>query len=61
MQPVTIWYAIQANDGMECDISWHLSRDTAEIDDVADDDDYGDVLIGSIETYIGSETYLKAR
>ena len=58
---VTVWYALQANDGMECEITWHFTKESAQVNDVEDDDDYGDITVGSVETYEGSPTHLKAK
>lgn len=58
--PITIWYALQGNDGLEVEISWHLTKESALVD-VEDDDDYGSISVGSVETFEGSEVHIKAR
>ena len=57
---IVVWFAIQANDALDCEITWHLTKEDAMQNDVEDDDDYGDITVGPVETYLGSNIYLKA-
>jgi len=55
--PVTIWLAIQANDGLEVEYTYYRERTDALVNDVEDDDDYGDITVLEVPTYEGSSIH----
>lgn len=60
MEKVTVWYSPQNGGDGSVYLYWFLTQKEAEDSQENADDNWGEDCSGSIETFVGSDVYLKA-
>lgn len=60
MKKITIWYSPQNGGDGSVYLKWFLTQEEAENDQDTMEDGWGEDCSGSVETFEGSDIYLKA-